>query len=213
MEKVTPNIVDDWNAFLAPYHQAVSEIKVKLKGIREEYRQQEKHAPIEFITGRVKTVNSIIEKMNVRQIPVDNWIEEVTDIGGIRIMCQFVEDIYETVDLLRQREDFNIVVERDYITHMKDSGYRSYHIVINYPVERIEGRRGVYIEIQIRTLAMNFWATIEHSLNYKYDGDYPDALRDRLKRAGEAAFSLDKEMSEIREDIQEAQDIFHHFRR
>ncbi|HCS93517.1 MAG TPA: GTP pyrophosphokinase family protein [Bavariicoccus seileri] len=206
-------MVDDWNAFLAPYYQAVSEIKVKLKGIREEYRQQEKHAPIEFITGRVKTVNSIIEKMNVRQIPVDNWIEEVTDIGGIRIMCQFVEDIYETVDLLRQRGDFNIVVERDYITHMKDSGYRSYHIVINYPVERIEGRRGVYIEIQIRTLAMNFWATIEHSLNYKYDGDYPDALRDRLKRAGEAAFSLDKEMSEIREDIQEAQDIFHHYRR
>ena len=123
-------------------------------------------------------------------------------------MCQFVDDIYEVVRLIRQRNDFDIVIERDYIQNKKASGYRSYHIVLEYPVQRIEGEEKILVEIQIRTLAMNFWATIEHSLNYKYKGEFPDTIHERLERAAEAAFLLDEEMSQIREEIQEAQYIF-----
>ncbi|MGP6138909.1 MULTISPECIES: GTP pyrophosphokinase [unclassified Jeotgalibaca] len=200
--------VKDWGVFLAPYEQAVEELKIKLKGIRKQYRETNSHAPIEFITGRVKTKESILEKAEIRKIALDRLEEDVQDIAGIRIMCQFVEDIHEVVRLLRARKDFDIVIERDYITNKKASGYRSYHLVIEYPVQRIEGEKIVICEIQIRTLAMNFWATIEHTLNYKYQGEYPQELHNRLIRAAEAAFLLDKEMSEIREEIMEANYYF-----
>ena len=134
--------------------------------------------------------------------------QDMQDIAGVRIMCQFVEDIYEVVDLLRERSDMNILEERDYISNVKPSGYRSYHIVVEYPVQLITGEKKILAEIQIRTLAMNFWATIEHSLNYKYQGSFPSDLSARLKSAAEAAFNLDNEMSEIREEIQEAQNLF-----
>lgn len=202
------NFVNDWGAFLAPYEQAVEELKIKLKGIRKQYRDTNSHAPIEFITGRVKTKESILEKAEIRNIALDRLEEDIQDIAGIRIMCQFVEDIHEVVRLLRGRKDFNIIIERDYITNKKASGYRSYHLVIEYPVQRIEGEKIVICEIQIRTLAMNFWATIEHTLNYKYQGEYPQELHNRLIRAAEAAFLLDKEMSEIREEIMEANYYF-----
>lgn len=200
--------VTDWNAFLAPYEQAVEELKVKLKGIRSQYRGSNQHAPIEFITGRVKTKESILEKAEVRNIALDRLEEDIQDIAGIRIMCQFVEDIYEVVKLLRARKDFHIIIERDYIMNKKESGYRSYHLVIEYPVQRVMEEKVVICEIQIRTLAMNFWATIDHTLNYKYSGEYPEELHARLIRAAEAAFQLDQEMSAIREEIKEAQLYF-----
>ncbi len=128
-------------------------------------------------------------------------------------MCQFVEDIHEVVRLLRNRNDMKIIEERDYITNKKESGYRSYHIVFEYPVQLINGEKRILGEIQVRTLAMNFWATIEHSLNYKYQGEFPDAINVRLKRAAEAAFQLDEEMSQIREEIQEAQHLFSNSKR
>lgn len=205
---VEDNFVEDWQVFLAPYQQAVSELKLKLKHIRQEYKDHQLHAPIEFVTGRVKTRESILEKMEVRKIQPEDFLVGVQDIAGIRIMCQFVEDIYLTADLLAKREDFKVLLIRDYIENHKPSGYRSYHMVIEYPVQRAEGVVPVICEIQIRTLAMNFWATIEHSLNYKYQGAYPDHILKRLERASEAAFQLDEEMSEIRSEIQEATHYF-----
>lgn len=127
-------------------------------------------------------------------------------------MCQFVDDIESVVGMLRQRNDMKIVEERDYIAHKKQSGYRSYHIIIEYPVETIRGEKTVLAEIQIRTLAMNFWASIEHSLNYKYQGELPDVIRQRLEGAAEAAFRLDEEMSLIRDEIHEAQSYFSSFK-
>ena len=200
--------VTDWDYFLAPYEQAVEELKVKLKSIRKQYRDNQEHAPIEFITGRVKTKESILEKAEVRNIRLDRLEEDVQDIAGIRIMCQFVDDIHEVVKLLKARNDFKVIIERDYVTNRKESGYRSYHLVIEYPVQRIMEEKVILCEIQIRTLAMNFWATIEHTLNYKYKGEYPKELHNRLIRAAEAAFLLDNEMSEIREEIKEAQFYF-----
>jgi len=200
--------MEDWNHFLLPYQQAVDELKVKLRGMRKQFRDLNQHAPIEFVTGRVKPVDSIKEKMLRRKVQADRLEQDMQDIAGLRIMCQFVEDIYQVVDLLRKRTDMTILEERDYISNEKPSGYRSYHIVIEYPVQMVGGEKKILAEIQVRTLAMNFWATIEHSLNYKYQGDFPENLSQRLQRAAEAAFSLDKEMSEIREEIQEAQSLF-----
>jgi len=137
----------------------------------------------------------------LRDIPYEKLEDEMQDIAGLRIMCQFVDDIRDIVALIQKRNDMKIVEEKDYISHKKDSGYRSYHIIVEYPVQLIDGEKNVLVEIQIRTLAMNFWATIEHSLNYKYQDDLPEDLRVRLERAAEAAFRLDEEMSQIREEI------------
>lgn len=201
---------NDWDKILAPYEQAVTELKVKLRGIRKEFREKSEHVPIEFVTGRVKPVDSILAKTKLRGISLERLESEMSDIAGLRIMCQFVEDIYEVVRILRNRKDMTIVAERDYVTNKKESGYRSYHLVIEYPLQLIDGQRILLVEIQIRTLAMNFWATIEHSLNYKYQGDFPAEISDRLIRAAEAAYRLDEEMSSIREEIQEAQHLFSH---
>ncbi|MGF1997572.1 GTP pyrophosphokinase [Enterococcus casseliflavus] len=203
-------MIRDWEEFLAPYEQAVSELKVKLRGIRKQYREQNKHVPIEFVTGRVKPVDSILTKSKLRGIALDRLEEEMSDIAGLRIMCQFVEDIHQVVELLRIRKDMKVIIERDYITNKKASGYRSYHLVIEYPVQLIDGEKIILAEIQIRTLAMNFWATIEHSLNYKYQGEFPAEISERLRRSAEAAYQLDEEMSNIREEIQEAQRLFSH---
>ena len=198
----------DWQLFLNPYEQTVNELKLKLREMRKQYRQTDNHAPIEFVTGRIKSVDSIKEKMIRRHVQEDRLEQDMQDIAGLRIMCQFVEDIYKVVDLLRQRSDMTILEERDYVTNVKPSGYRSYHIVIEYPVQLITGEKRILAEIQVRTLAMNFWATVEHSLNYKYQGEFPEELSARLQRAAEAAFKLDNEMSEIREEIKEAQTLF-----
>lgn len=145
-------------------------------------------------------------------IGIDRLDEEMSDVAGLRIMCQFVEDIHQVVQILRNRNDITIIQERDYITNNKESGYRSYHLVIEYPVQQVGGEKKILAEIQIRTLAMNFWATIEHSLNYKYQGVFPEEMSARLQRAAEAAYQLDEEMSKIREEIQEAQRLFSHGR-
>ena len=197
--------MNQWDRFLAPYRQAVEELKVKLRGLRKIYDLEADASPIEFVTGRVKPLTSIIEKATERDISFDHLHEEMYDIAGLRILCQFVEDIPVVDNLLRQRRDFKVVEERDYINNTKESGYRSYHVIIQYPIETLDGQRAILAEIQIRTLAMNFWATIEHTLRYKYDGDYPPEIQKRLENAAEAAFSLDEEMSEIKDEIQEAQ--------
>ncbi len=199
---------EQWKLFLAPYHQAVEELKVKLRGIREQYELHHTHSPIEFVTGRVKPVASILDKAKRKGIPLDKIEEGLQDIAGIRMMCQFVDDIKAVVDMLKSRTDLEVVEERDYITSKKESGYRSYHVVVKYPLQTVNGEKKILVEIQIRTLSMNFWATIEHSLNYKYSGNIPEEIKVRLKRAAEAAYSLDEEMSQIKGEVQEAQVIF-----
>ncbi|MFC5588647.1 GTP pyrophosphokinase family protein [Sporosarcina soli] len=204
-----------WNQFLAPYKQAVDELKVKLKGLRAQYELEDVHTPVEFVTGRVKPLASIYDRTLEKGIPFEPSAElatELPDIAGVRIMCQFVDDIEKVVETLRKRKDLEIIEERDYISNKKPSGYRSYHMIINYPVQTIHGEISILAEIQIRTLAMNFWASIEHSLNYKYEGEMPDEIRHRLERAAEAAFQLDEEMSQIRDEIQDAQQYFSAFK-
>lgn len=200
----------EWKKFLIPYEHAVEELKVKFRSIRSELLTVGAYSPIEFVVGRVKRVSSILEKAKLLNLELDEIEEGIEDIAGIRIMCQFVEDIYTVVDFIREREgkDMEIVNIKDYITNQKDSGYRSYHVVVRYPIQTAFGHKNILAEIQIRTLAMNFWATIEHSLNYKYKQHIPDHVTDRLKKAADAAMVLDQEMSEIRYEIREAQKLF-----
>lgn len=200
----------DWKRFLIPYENAVEELKVKFKSIRSELRTIGEYSPIEFVTGRVKRVSSILEKAKKLGVEIDNIEEGIEDIAGIRIMCQFVEDIYTVVDYIRERDgnDLEIVYEKDYINNFKPSGYRSYHIVIRYPIQTAMGPKKILAEVQIRTLAMNFWGTIEHSLRYKYKHNIPEHINERLIRAADAAFMLDQEMSKIRHEIRQAQKMF-----
>ncbi len=198
----------DWDNFLWPYDEAVRELKVKFRSLRQSFLTQGVHSPIEFVVGRVKTVDSIKEKMQRRVISPDVIETDMQDIAGIRIVCQFVDDIYKVVDLIHERDDMEVIEERDYVQNAKPSGYRSYHMVISYTVYLPTGSKKLLAEIQIRTLAMNFWATVEHTLNYKYQGSYPKDISQRLKSTAETAYKLDEEMSLIKDEVQEAQKVF-----
>lgn len=200
----------NWKRLLLPYKQAVEELKLKFKSIREQFLALDEYSPIEFVTGRVKKISSILEKAEKKNIPIDQIEEKIEDIAGIRIMCQFVEDIYKVIDIIRGRNCRDLVIseERDYINNTKNSGYRSYHIIIKYPVETGYGEQWIFAEIQIRTLAMNFWATIEHSLRYKYKKNMPKHIQERLTRAAEAAYILDQEMTSIRNEVLQCQEIY-----
>ncbi len=200
--------IGEWKTFLIPYEQAVEELKVKFRSMRKEYRRKNEYSPIEFITGRVKEISSILEKANKFNIPLDRIGYEIEDIAGIRVMCQFVDDVEKVVEIIRGRKDMQIMYEKDYVTNVKESGYRSYHIIIKYPVNMANGEKDILAEFQIRTLAMNFWATIEHSLNYKYKHEIPQDIKLKLKSAADAAFQLDEQMLEIKDEIKDAQKLF-----
>ena len=197
-----------WRKILDPYALAVDELVVKFNHCISEYRMMGEYSPIEQVNGRLKTISSILEKAQKKQVPLEEVEEKIEDIAGIRIICQFVEDIYTVVNIIRNRTDMRIKSEKDYVTNVKESGYRSYHIIIYYNVETSKGTKEIQAEIQIRTLAMNFWATIEHSLQYKYKKNMPDHIKERLSSAAEAIKTLDQEMGNIRTEIVDAQNDF-----
>ena len=194
-----------WRSILCPYELAVKELIVKFEHIISEHRENDLYSPIEQVSGRVKSVASILEKMQRKHIPMERMEEEVEDIAGIRIICQFEEDIETVASLIQNRSDITIKSEKNYLKHVKQSGYRSLHLIIYYTVETLNGPRKLQAEIQIRTMAMDFWATIEHSLQYKYKGDMPPHVAERLTNAADAIILLDQEMSSVRNEIMDAQ--------
>lgn len=197
-----------WKEILTPYDLAVEELKVKFNHIIKEYKQTGRYSPIEQVNGRVKSISSILEKAQKKGIEMNKIQDSIEDIAGIRLICQFIDDIYTVVDLIRNRTDMTIKSEKDYITNMKASGYRSYHIIVLYNVETINGSNNIPVEIQIRTLGMNFWATIEHSLQYKYHQNMPEHVRQRLNASSAAIITLDDEMSSIHDEIMDAQNFY-----
>ncbi len=202
------NIVN-WKEILYPYEQAVKELELKFRSIASGFRDTGEYSPIEIVYGRVKDRASIISKADKKNIPLDRVEEELEDLAGIRIIVRFVEDVYRVVNMIKQRDkkDLTIIREKDYIVETKPSGYRSYHIIVKYPITTFLGYRELAVEIQIRTMSMNFWATAEHSLNYKYNGNIPPEIQSRLRACAEAAFNLDDEMNTIRGEIMEAEMI------
>lgn len=209
-EEIKGNVMEIqlWREILEPYALAVDEMLVKFNHIIAAYRKAGMYSPIEQVTGRVKTISSILEKAQKKNIDIEHMETAIEDIAGIRIICQFVDDIYKVVELIKNRSDMRVVLEKDYITNKKESGYRSYHLIVRYQVETLSGPKEIHAEIQIRTLAMNFWATVEHSLQYKYKQNMPEKLRSRLHKAAEAIVVLDEEMSSVRGEIMDAQNSF-----
>ena len=197
-----------WREMLDPYRLAVDELILKFNHLIEEFHNANLYSPIEQVNGRVKKISSILDKCQKKGIPYDEIDKYIEDIAGVRIICQFVEDIDRVVEIIRQRTDMEVKSEKDYITNMKKSGYRSYHMIIYYEVHTLQGVKKLCCEIQIRTLAMNFWATVEHSLQYKYKKNIPDDVKEKLHNASKAIVALDQEMSSVRDEITDAQNLF-----
>lgn len=212
----------NWQTLLIPYQQAVDELLLKINHLRQQSMQLGENSPIETVTGRVKSISSILEKINKYDYDIGEVEDKIRDIAGIRIICQFIEDIYEVSNMFFDRDgkDLKVVQIKNYLRgedhsffqsgqgHPKESGYQSYHMIISYPVISSLGYREVFVEIQIRTLAMNFWSVIEHSLNYKYKGHVPRVIRERLTNTAGTVNRLDNEMAVIRDEILSAQKLF-----
>lgn len=196
-----------WKEILDPYRLAVDELIVKFNHLIWEYRNAGIYSPIERVEGRVKSISSILEKLQRKNQNINELEEKIEDLAGIRILCQFVEDIDKIVHLIENRSDMRIKSIKDYVTNVKDSGYRSYHMIIYYDVNTIHGVKTVQVELQIRTLAMDFWATVEHSLSYKYKDkeSIPEEIHQRLINTADALLDLDAEMSTVRNVIMDAQ--------
>lgn len=197
-----------WREFLSPYQLAVDELIIKFRHMKEEFDIQGLYSPIEEVEGRVKSIDSILDKLQKKNISMNDMEDKIEDIAGIRITCQFVEDIDRVVQMIRNRQDMKIRLEKDYIRNKKDSGYRSYHMIISYVIQTIHGPKRIPAEIQIRTMGMNFWATIEHSLQYKYKGSIPERIQQKLSDASAAIDDIDHAMSEVRDEIMDAQ-VYH----
>lgn len=191
----------NWVKFLQPYELAVEGFILKMEGIRKQYVVRGIHCPIEIVSGRVKTPESILNKAERMSVSFEEIASKVHDIGGVRITCKYIEDVYKVAELLKTRKDIELVEERDYIKDVKPSGYRSLHLICRYNVETIDGQKTILIEFQIRTHAMHFWASIEHSIKYKYNKKVPTTIKERLLNASMAAAQVDKEMSAIHQEM------------
>ena len=190
-----------WRELLDPYQLAVDELTVKFHHIIEEHRNQGLYSPIESVDGRVKSIVSILDKMQRKNVSMNDIEKKIEDLAGIRIICQFVEDIDRVVNLIKNRTDMKVKCEKDYVSHMKTSGYRSYHMIILYTVNTIHGPKELSAEIQIRTMAMDFWASLEHQLRYKSDVEIPEHVSDDLKKCADVIAETDQEMQRIAKEL------------
>ena len=195
----------NWPQFLQPYEQAVNGFILKLESIKKQYILAGQKNPIESVYGRVKNPKSIVAKLQRMNMDFSE-IRNLTDIGGVRIICKYVQEVYEIFDLLKSRKDIEIFWIKDYIENPKPSGYRSLHVIAKYNAETIEGRLPINVEFQIRTLSMHLWASIEHSLKYKYYRNIPENIKLRLIEASRIAYDLDLEMSKIKRDMNSLDD-------
>ena len=196
------NELFNWDIFLQPYELAVEDFILKMEGIKNQYHKANLYCPIEIVSGRVKSPQGILDKARRMNVPTELIDEKVHDIAGIRITCKYIDDVYKVAELVKNRRDLEVLEVRDYIKNVKPSGYRSFHIIARYSVETIKGAIPVLLEFQIRTHAMHFWASIEHSLKYKYQKRIPVELKERLTAAAKAAEKLDEEMTSIKLTIE-----------
>lgn len=185
------------------YDAAVREVRTKVEILDSEFRVRYARNPIHHIDTRLKSPASIVEKLSRKGLPqtLEAIEQNLTDIAGVRIVCNYVEDIYHIANLLLRQRDVELVRKRDYIQEPKESGYRSLHLVIRIPVFLSSHTELVPVEVQIRTIAMDFWATLEHQLRYKSDQETTQKLRLRLQKCAEQSAQLDREMQSIYQEI------------
>ncbi|MTD58091.1 GTP pyrophosphokinase [Amycolatopsis pithecellobii] len=189
---------------LMVYKFGVDELMTKLRILSEEFDFAHQHDPIEHLTSRVKQPQAIMEKLRRKGIQpgIEAIREHIEDIAGIRVVCPFVPDVYMVARMLGQQDDVEIVRTKDYIATPKPNGYRSLHLIVRIPVFLSDRVEKVKVEIQMRTIAMDFWAAVEHKLFYKYDGEAPEDFAAELRAAAATAADLDGRMTALHQRIQ-----------
>lgn len=198
-----PKIKIQYEKTMLLYQAAMEEVLTRINILNREFKIENSYSPIEHISSRIKTPKSIYKKLQKHNLAMtmENMMRYVHDIAGIRIVCKFTSDIYSLVNLLENQHDIQILEHKDYIKNRKESGYQSYHIIVSVPVNLSEGCINTIVEIQIRTIAMDFWASIEHKIRYKYEKDIPPHIQRELLECSDIVRFLDQKMLALNEEI------------
>ena len=187
------------------YEAGIKEIRTKLEILDDEFKIKHDHNPIHHMEYRLKSLDSIVNKLKKRNLEVslESMVENLTDIAGVRVICNYVSDVYRIAELLVKQSDIKLIQKKDYIKHPKENGYRSLHLVVEVPIFLAERVQPIAVEIQIRTIAMDFWASLEHHLRYKTENEVPDGVRDELKECAKTISQLEtaKDGTSKRTDI------------
>ena len=196
-------MMDDFLSIQCRYSAAMKEVQTKLEILDDEFQMKHRRNPIHHIESRLKSIHSIVEKLGRKQhaVSMQSAMENLNDIAGIRVICSYVQDVYTVARLLTTQDDVRLKEMRDYIQHPKPNGYRSLHLIIEIPVFLQEGRILVPVEVQIRTIAMDFWASLEHDLRYKARGHVPQDICAELQQVGQDIAVLDDKMQTIHDRI------------
>lgn len=196
--------INDWETVIFLYRSALKQINTKIEILNDEFQQRHKYNPIEHIKYRIKTPQSIVKKLQRHgyESSIENMVRYVNDIAGIRITCSFTSDMYLIADMIAQQSDITILSVKDYMKNPKESGYRSYHMIVSLPVFLSDSVIETKVEIQIRTVAQDFWATLEHKIHYKFEGNGPEYITNELKECAKYIADLDKRMQELNNEIQ-----------
>jgi len=207
-KKIMGRIVD-YKELRMIYACAMKEIKTKFDILNTEFNLQYHRNPINSVQTRLKSTASIIDKLAKLNIPVDieNVDEHIHDIAGVRVICSYIDDVYLVAEALLKQDDITLVTRKDYIASPKENGYRSLHLIVKVPVFLSERRLEMEVEVQLRTIAMDFWASLEHQLHYKSDFDGKDELADELRRCAETISRTDDDMMKIRSRMERLADV------
>ena len=199
----------DFREFLMMYESAIKEVRTKLEILNDDFTATYNRNPIESIKSRVKSADSILEKMRRKnyEMTMESMMENLNDIAGVRVVCKFVDDIYTVAKMLATQDDIRIVKVKDYIKAPKENGYRSYHMIIEIPVFFANRKQYMKVEVQLRTIAMNFWASLEHQMRYKKVSENKNNIGSRLKYCAEVIARLDVEMQNISNSINDNDDL------
>ncbi len=195
--------VESWETIILLYNSALREIGTKLEILNDEFQHVHQYNPIEHIKSRIKTPESIVKKLRRRgyESTIENMVKYVNDIAGIRVICSFASDIYRIAEILANQSDINVLSIKDYIHQPKESGYKSYHMIVTVPIYLSDIMVDTKVEIQIRTVAMDFWASLEHKINYKFEGDAPEHIKRELFECAEMVSDLDAKMMSLNEEL------------
>lgn len=198
--------VDSWETMMFLYRSALKEVATKLEILNDEFIYVHKYNPIEYIKSRIKTAESIVKKLKRYgfETSMENMVNHINDIAGIRIVCSFTSDIYRIVEMIGKQNDFTVVSVKDYIKHPKESGYKSYHMLVTVPIFMGDKLIDTKVEIQIRTIAMDFWASLEHKIYYKFEGNAPEYISKDLQECSNIVSELDAKMLQLNEAILKA---------
>ena len=204
-QNTTGEGIESWNEVILVYNAALKQVQTKMEILNDEFQHVHQYNPIEHIKARIKTPESIVKKLKRagKESTIQNMIEYVNDIAGIRIICSFSSDIYRIAAMIKEQKDINILLTKDYITYPKASGYRSYHMIVSVPVYLSDRIVDTKVEIQIRTVAQDFWASLEHKIHYKFEGEAPEHIRSELVECARMVSDLDARMLALNEEILE----------